>query len=66
MGLFDFLNKKERENIEGEIRYVTTENGDKYLHIQDFNALLEKFKNSYTNPSTIIALDQIIDELNKA
>jgi hypothetical protein len=66
MGIFDILKKKEPTMVEGTIRYVINDDGDKYLHIDDFNSLLKEFKKSMIRADHKQLLDNIIEELNQA
>lgn len=44
MGLLNIFKKKKPEVVEGIVSFVTDENGDKYLHIDQFKETLEDYK----------------------
>lgn len=65
MGILDIFKKKEPEVIEGAVNFVTDENGNKYLHINQFKEFLEDYKMG-ADPSQHGILNQIIGVLNDA
>ena len=44
MGLFDFLEKKNPNGVEIEIRTISDKNDENYMHIDDFIKFLEIYR----------------------
>jgi hypothetical protein len=76
MRLFFWEKKKKEEpkpnfvssdkDVLGAIRYVVDKNEDKYLHINDFIALLTEYQKKCKDYTQVALLAQIITELKKA
>lgn len=78
MGIFSFFKKKSKtedykskviestsEKVVANIKYYVDEDGDKYMHVKGFVAMLEEYKLSVKSPDVLLTLNELTNELNK-